>query len=163
MPVTMTKAQLNKLLVQERDKSRVKHQRSAFMRRTLSIYNGQLKRFAEWLMSKPDAEKITTFPYTLEEFRTAAERAIETGKCHYCRGKLTLKKLTPDHRHAIARGGDWALSNVVFCDQSCNWQKGKMDGVEFRRLLKFADKYLSPVSAADMKRRLSLGGKWSQK
>lgn len=179
MPVTLTKAQLSKILVEERKKSRTKHQQSAFMRRTLSIYKGQENRLAEaWIESNKRLQAIadeagrpvtlacllpSALPYTLSELRQGMSVALEGGKCCYCPCKLTLKRITADHKESLASGGSWNLANLAFCCQSCNWQKGRLSTLEFRRLLKFCDKYLSPESAADVKKRLSLGGKWTPK
>ena len=153
MTVKMTKAEISKLLTEERAKMRSKQRQSAFMRRTLSIYNGQRKRAAE---------SGASIPYTLEEFRGAATEALNHGNCCYCQCNLTLGKLTPDHKTSIAQGGGWGLDNIDWCCQSCNWQKGSMSAKEFRALLRFLGGiYISEASAADVKRRLSIGGKWS--
>ena len=143
---------------------RVKQRNSAFLRRTLSIYSGQKKRHEEWkklTMSSNHPLQKQPLPYTLDEFRETAALALSGGTCCYCTCKLTLGKLTPDHKKAIAQGGGWGMDNIVWCCQSCNWQKGKASGYEFKRLLMFMDKYLSLETAADVKRRLSIGGKWS--
>lgn len=158
MPVTLTKAQVNKLLIAERAKSRTKQQNSAFMRRSLSIYNAQTKRMREHRPVSVNASNA--LPYTLAEFRVAMQKALDGAVCCYCGCKLTVKKVTPDHKHSIALGGSWDLDNICFSCQSCNWQKGILDAEEFRSLLQFC-KYLTPDSAADVKRRLSIGGKWS--
>lgn len=165
MPVTMTKAALGKVLTEERLKMRLKQRQSVFLRRTLSIYNGQKKRFFEYEgRSDPsDPDEKHELPYTLEQFREKAQAALKEGRCCYCHETLTLKKMTADHVLAIVAGGGWELDNLCFPCQSCNWQKGRMDGTEFRRLLGFCKKYLSAASAADVKRRLSIGGKWSPK
>ena len=157
MPVKMTKKDINDLLVAERAKSRLKHQQSAFMRRSLSIYNGQKKRFYEM------HDKHAIFPYLLIDLRERMQAALERGICDYCKGKLTVKNITPDHKESLSSGGGWSLSNLVMCDRSCNWQKGRLTEEEFRDLLKFLRMYLSPESQADVKKRLSLGGKWSPK
>lgn len=165
MPVTLTKAQLNKILVDERAKSRSKAKQSLFMRRTLSIYNAQKKRYAEWtgLVPSEDRPDADSLPYTLEQFRAWAEDALRAGVCAYCREKLTIKKLTPDHKKAIAAGGTWDLDNLIASCQSCNWQKGILSHREFCSLLTFLEGNMSDKSAADVKRRLSIGGRWSPK
>jgi 5-methylcytosine-specific restriction endonuclease McrA len=83
--------------------------------------------------------------------------------CAYCLTSLTVKTFTPDHAVSLAQGGSWDLDNQVLSCQSCNWQKGKMSGEEFRRLLEFLAANLAADSASDVKRRLSIGGKWSWK
>lgn len=164
MPVTLTKAELHKILVAERAKARTKAKQSLFMRRTLSIYNGQKIRYAEWRQSLPAAARpAADLPYTLAELRAWAEYALRRGTCCHCYEKLTIKKLTPDHARAIADGGSWTLKNLVASCQSCNWQKGRLSAQEFRQLLRFCAKYLSKNSAIDLKRRLSIGGRWSPK
>jgi 5-methylcytosine-specific restriction endonuclease McrA len=156
MPVTMTKAQLNKVLIEERAKSRSKQQQSAFMRRSLSIYNGQKKRIAD---AYPD--DVATLPYSLDELRQKMQEALTLGRCVYCSGKLTLKKITPDHRISIAEKGSWDLDNLAMVCQQCNWQKSTLSEHEFCLLLKFLNRYLSSESRTNVRRRLVIGGKWS--
>jgi len=155
MPVTLTKSQLNKILVAERAKSNAKHKQSAFMNKTRNIYSGQQLRLRE-----ATGDEQALLPYSLEELRTAVAQALEK-PCCYCPKKLTVKNITPDHATSLAEGGSWDLSNLAFCDQSCNWEKSILSAKEFRMLLKFLAKYLSPESATNVKRRLSIGGKWS--
>jgi 5-methylcytosine-specific restriction endonuclease McrA len=155
MPVKMTKAAINKLLVEERAKMRGKQKQSAFMRRTLSIYNGQTTRMREFF-------HITKakLSYSLEEFREGAAKALG-GPCWYCECKLTVKTLTPDHATAVSRHGGWGLNNIVFCCQSCNWVKSTLTGKEFQALVDFMNTHLSPESQTNVRRRLVIGGKWS--
>jgi len=155
MPVTMTKADIAKLLAAERKKSRTKQKQSAFMNKTRNIYSGQTIRLRE-----ASGDEAAVLPYTLEQLRTVVAQGLER-PCCYCHGKLTIKRLTPDHKASIASGGSWDLANLAMCCQSCQWQKGRLSDVEFRRLLRFCAKYLTPDSATDLKRRLSVGGKWS--
>lgn len=154
----MTKAQLNQLLVAERQKAREKQKQSAFMRRTLSIYHGQKKRMEQ---AYPDGG--VCLPYSLEELRQAMRAALDRGQCEYCRQPLKVRTITPDHRIAIVGGGNWQLSNLAFVCQPCNWQKGRLSSGEFLALLTFCERRLSPASATDLKRRLSIGGRWSPK
>jgi len=135
------------------------------MRRSLSIYNGQKARLRDlWVDAGETACTLpATIPYSLDDMRQEMRKALTGGKCCYCGLKLTLKRITADHKDSLASGGSWDLTNLCWCDQSCNWQKGRMSALEFRLLLKFCSKYLSPESAADVKKRLSLGGKWSPK
>jgi 5-methylcytosine-specific restriction endonuclease McrA len=152
----MTKAAINKLLVEERAKMRTKQRNSRFMSRTLSIYKGQLMRLRE-LAHIP----TRMLPYTLAEFRADVAAALKIGLCCYCSGKLTIKTLTPDHKLSLVAGGNWSLGNLDYCCQSCNWQKGRMSADEFKALLAFCAMSLSQDSATDLRRRLTIGGKWS--
>jgi len=155
MPVKMTKKDINKLLVEERAKMRGKQKQSAFMRRTLSIYNGQTTRMREFFRS--DKAKLS---YTLEELRQVMEHALK-GTCCYCGCKLTVKTITPDHATAVATSGGWGLDNIKFCCQKCNWRKGILTADEFTWLVRILRKGLSASSLEDVWRRLVIGGKWS--
>jgi 5-methylcytosine-specific restriction endonuclease McrA len=161
----MTKAQLNKVLIEERAKSRSKQRQSAFMRRSLSIYNGQKKRLKDLCNDPfiaPDKRpQSSTLPYSLDELRQKMQEALTLGKCDYCGGKLTLKKITPDHRISIAEKGSWDLDNLAMVCQQCNWQKSTLSEHEFCLLLKFLNRYLSSESRTNVRRRLVIGGKWS--
>lgn len=156
MPTTMTKAELKKLLVQERASMRSKHKQSAFMRKTLSIYNGQRNRMRE---ETGDAK----MPFTLEQLRADMEKVIGTMCCYCGETKLSVKNVTADHVVSIAAEGSWEIENLVYPCSSCQWQKGRLSGAEFRSLMKFGRKYLSVASFTDLKRRLTIGGKWSFK
>ena len=155
MPVKMTKAAINKLLVEERAKMRTKQKQSAFMRRTLNIYNGQMTRMREFFHLK-----LAELPYSIEEFRDAAGIALQE-PCCYCGCKLTVKTITPDHATAVSAQGGWGLDNIKFCCQKCNWRKGILTAEEFTWLVRILRKGLSAASLEDVWRRLVIGGKWS--
>jgi 5-methylcytosine-specific restriction endonuclease McrA len=154
MPVTMTKAEVKKLLVDERKKSRTKQQQSKFMSKTLSVYNGQKKRLSE---ERSDGTKL---PYSLAQFRDHVQTALDAGTCPYTGERLTLTNMAADHATSISQGGSWALSNIVICTRSANWQKGLQTREEYIKLMRGAQKVLSKVAFDDFKRRLSMGGKW---
>ena len=157
MPIQMTKKAINDLLVEERAKARSKQRRSAFMSRSRSIYHGQETRLRE-----ASGDPKAGLPYTLEEFRSKMDVALtKICVCCYCGCGLSVRKVTADHAQSLASGGEWGLDNLVFPCMNCNWQKGRMTALEFKRLLMFCARYLSPESAGDLKRRLSIGGKWS--
>jgi 5-methylcytosine-specific restriction endonuclease McrA len=145
----MNKTELNKLLVDERKKMRLKQKESDFMRKSLSVYNGQKKRAA-------DLNK--TIPFDIDTFRSWLKPKVDT-ECT-CGTKMTLKRLAIDHKVPIARGGGWSLDNLACICQPCNFRKGQLLPDEFDRLREFAQT-LTPESREDLWRRLTLGGKWS--
>jgi 5-methylcytosine-specific restriction protein A len=145
----MNKTELNRLLVEERKKERAKQKNSEFMRRSLSIYNGQKKRAVEDF-------KITV-PYLLEEFREWLKPFMDK-QCG-CGKKLTIKQISIDHMTPVARGGSWELSNLEVLCKSCNFRKGILLKTEFVAFEKWVNENLSPESAADVWRRLVSGGK----
>jgi 5-methylcytosine-specific restriction endonuclease McrA len=108
MPISLTKAELNKILVAERLKSRTKSRQSAFMNRTRGIYSGQTNRLRESLH-----DEKALLPYTLDELRQAIATALK-GLCCYCGCKLTVKNVTPDHAISLVNGGSWNLDNLVY-------------------------------------------------
>jgi HNH endonuclease len=89
------------------------------------------------------------------------ERAI-SDRCLYCRRLLTPKNFTIDHRIPIARGGSFYLDNLALCCKPCNYQKGALRADEFVELLEFLDGLMGNA-AEDIKRRLTVGGRWSPK
>lgn len=151
-----TKTEIKKLLVQERRKSRLKQQHSAFMNRSRGIFAGQVNRYVE--IRGKSAE---SFPYTLEQFREQCRFELQH-PCIYCHKKMTPKSMCGDHRKSIARGGSFNLRNVRIIHQNCNWRKGLMNEDEFFGLQAFVDKCLAPVAAADLWKRLGIGGKWGR-
>jgi 5-methylcytosine-specific restriction endonuclease McrA len=155
MPVKMTKKDINKLLIEERAKMRTKQKQSAFMRRTLNIYNGQTTRMREFFHLK-----LAELPYSIEEFRDAVGIALQE-PCCYCECKLTVKTITPDHATAVSTSGGWGLDNIKFCCQKCNWRKGILTADEFTWLVRILRKGLSAASLEDVWRRLVIGGKWA--
>lgn len=157
MPVTLTKSELNTILVEERKRQAVKHSHSAFMSKTRGIYTGQQNRIKATL-NNPAAE----LPFSLVQLREAAEEALRA-PCRYCGGKLTVKKLAADHAKSISSGGSWGLENLIFCCTEDNLRKGKWSSKEYKIMLRCAEKYLCPASLTDFKRRLVIGGKWTFK
>jgi 5-methylcytosine-specific restriction endonuclease McrA len=154
----MNKTEVNRLLVEERKKMREKQRQSEFMKRTLSIYNGQKSRAAEL---------GATLPFTLAEFREYIAPAelkektpFENRTCK-CGIRLTVKNVAIDHKIPIARGGGWELHNLECLCRPCNFRKGSLLPGEYVKLLRFAHEELSADSREDLFRRLTLGGKWS--
>jgi 5-methylcytosine-specific restriction endonuclease McrA len=162
MPVKMTKKDINKLLIEERAKMRTKQKQSAFMRRTLNIYNGQTTRLRELspIAIVDGNVRSRSLPYTLDELRQVMEHELK-GVCCYCKYKLTVKTITPDHAVAVSAQGGWGLDNINFCCQKCNWRKGILTADEFKWLVRILRKGLSAASLEDVWRRLVIGGKWS--
>ena len=150
----MTKAALNKLLVAERKKSRVKHQRSVFMSRTSGIYQGQRNRHLE-------LRGTNTLPYTLEQLRAKCEAALAL-PCIYCGKKMTPKSMCGDHAKSLSRGGKFNLKNLVFIHANCNWRKGAMNDDEYHALSDWMTDNLPSDVIADIWARLALGGKWKR-
>jgi hypothetical protein len=147
----LTKKELNKMMVAERAAMRQKHKQSEFMKRTLSIYNGQKSR-AE--------EKGVELPFTLDDFRAWLKFPFENRNCR-CGQKLTVKNMAIDHKVPIARGGGWGLDNQQVLCKPCNFRKGQLLPDEFNALNTWVVTNLSPDSREDLWRRLTLGGKWS--
>jgi 5-methylcytosine-specific restriction endonuclease McrA len=148
--VPKTKTALKKMLVEERKTMRTKQKNSSFMRRTRNIYSGLCKRDGH------------TVDFTVDDMREWALAALEAG-CSYCATRLTVAKLALDHVVPICRGGKSDWTNLCFCCQSCNWQKGSLTADEFLELLALLKTNYPPEAAADVKRRLTIGGKWSFK
>jgi len=146
----LTKTAVKRLLVEERMKERAKAKQSRFMSKTLSIYNGQKKRAAE---------AGQALDFSLADFRAFFLLGIN-GNCPYSGQRLSLSNATADHRTPIARGGSFGLANQVVCTQSSNFQKGLQTEEEHLALMKAAAEILAPVALEDLKRRLTLGGKW---
>jgi 5-methylcytosine-specific restriction endonuclease McrA len=151
-----TKTELKKLLVEERAKSRAKQLQSAFMNRSRGIYTGQVNRFME-IRGKP----AVAFPYTLAQFREQCRFELQH-PCLYCHKKMTPKSMCGDHRRSIVRGGSFKLSNVRLIHQNCNWRKGLMNEDEYIWLCEAVDAHLAPIAAADLWKRLGIGGKWGR-
>lgn len=149
----ITKTAMKKALTEERKSMREKQKRSVFMQRTLSIYNANKKRALKEKFPMPD--------YTLEEFRAFCDRGI-SARCPYCFVALTAKSFTVDHWYPLARGGTNTLRNQCLTCKPCNFQKGKLLGREFHELLSLLTEF-EPAAAADVKRRLTIGGKFLPK
>ena len=146
-----TKATIKALLVEERKKSNIAHRETRFKQRTLAIYSGQVRRAIELNM---------VVSYTLDEFRELVRRQLTEG-CPYCRCKLTVNNFTDDHPWAISRGGPFTLENTVACCHPCNQQKGALNKAEFEWLTETLNANLPPEAVTDVRRRLTLGGKWA--
>jgi 5-methylcytosine-specific restriction endonuclease McrA len=146
----VNKTQVKKLLVAERKSMREKQKQSAFLRKTNNIYRAMKKRAA-------DAKQ--TLDFTLEELRKWTG-GILGAKCFYCSSVvLTVGNFTWDHDEPIARDGSFSGRNLRMCCKSCNFQKGILTHVEFADLLQTLKRF-DAVAQADIKRRLTIGGKW---
>lgn len=152
MPTTLTKAAINKLLVAERASMRSKHKQSAFMKRTLSIYNGQKSRAKDLKQ---------TVEYTLADLRTMVDDALKIGICPYCQMKLTLSKLALDHALPVSQGGLFTKMNMVVCCAPCNWQKSDMSAKQFIDFTRFIVSRFPSDVVGSIRRRLVIGGRWS--
>jgi 5-methylcytosine-specific restriction endonuclease McrA len=149
----VNKTQVKKLLVAERKSMREKQKQSAFMRKTLNIYRGMRSRKKEFTGSN-------LLDFGIDEFRAAVTEAMEKSCCLYCGTKLTVNNFAADHRNPISWSRDFSLSNVDIVCKSCNWQKGgEMHNGEFHGFLAHLRAMRKEV-AADIKRRLTIGGKW---
>ena len=150
MKHSYSKTQLDKALVAERKAMRERHKQSAFMRKTLNIYNGMEKR----------AGGIRQLDFTVSDLRALCAEAIEEGVCRYCCRPLRLSNLAVDHKQPLSRGGTHLFLNLQPCCQSCNWQKGALTSDEFMQLIATVER-MDGAATADIKRRLTIGGKWS--
>lgn len=158
MPQVMTKKAINDLLVAERKSMRDRQKHSDFMKRTLSIFNGQKSRCVE-LNEADKGSRIVE--YTLEEFRELVRQALERGTCEYCGAKITVKKFTADHRLPVKIGGPFTKENTAIVCCPCNWQKGgEMTDHEFQLFNKLITQNFVPAIVTDLRQRLSTGGKW---
>lgn len=144
-----TKKELNSLLVAERKSMREKAANSKFMQKTLNIFNGMKKRAFE---------KNEVIDFSLDTFREFVSQRMTI--CSYCATDLKTSNWTADHETPIARNGGFGLDNINLCCKPCNWQKGKLTGYEFRTLLSDYLPNLPIEASADIKRRLTIGGKW---
>jgi hypothetical protein len=151
--VPKTKKALNSILVAERKSMREKHKQSAFMKKTLSVYNGMMLRLSK--LGKPEPN------FTLANFRQWVSDRMTI--CSYCGDALRPSNWTADHEVPLSRGGSVELENLALCCKPCNFQKGKLTGYEFRCLLTDYLPTLPVEAATDIKRRLTIGGKWSFK
>lgn len=151
MPDRLTKTAVSKIRVEERKAMRAKQKQSDFMRRTLSFFNAEKVRAIRDGRPQPS--------YTLEELRLWWQDRTE---CFYRGCKLTVKNAVPDHADPLARGGSNDLENLRLCCKPCNWQKGQLTEWEFREVLGLLGGFV-PEAATDIKRRLSIGGKFSHR
>lgn len=147
----LTKKAVSKIRIEERKAMRAKQKQSDFMRRTLSFFNAEKVRAIRDGRPQPY--------YTLEQLRAWWANWTE---CFYCGCKVTVKNAVPDHAEPLARGGNNDLGNLRLCCKPCNWQKGQLRETEFTRILGLL--VVFPAEAAtDIKRRLSIGGKFSHR
>lgn len=143
---SILKKDIDRLLVIERKKMRLAQKESKFKSRTLSIYKGQVAR----------AEQV--LPYTIEDLREYVRKYIGL-ICPYCFKVLTIQSFVCDHAVPISRGGEFTLDNLKVCCRSCNFQKGIMTDEEFVSFNLFIGNF-TPAVSADIRARLTSGGKW---
>jgi 5-methylcytosine-specific restriction endonuclease McrA len=149
----VNKTQVKKLLVAERKSMREKQKKSEFLRKTSNIYRGMRKR-------QKEIKGSNILEFGIDEFRSEVTDAIENSCCIYCGAKLTVSNFAADHSNPISWSKDFRLYNVKIVCKSCNWQKGgEMHAGEFHAFLAFT-RTMRPEVAADIKRRLTIGGKW---
>jgi 5-methylcytosine-specific restriction endonuclease McrA len=145
----ITKTQLKQELVAERKKMRTKQKQSAFLRKTNNIYHAMKKR--------AEAEGKTV-NFSLLQLRLFV--AARLHNCFYCFGPISVANLAIDHLQAISKGGSFEIGNCAVVCKSCNWQKGGvMDATEFTEFRVAISSFRTEVQA-DIKRRLTIGGKW---
>ena len=147
----VTKETINKMMVDTRKQVKLAHKQSRFMQRTLAVYTGQKRRAKELNRE---------LSYPIDQFRERISKQLE-GNCPYCETKLTVNNFVTDHPWAVARGGPFTLDNTVACCKPCNWRKGNLNKEEFLWLVEAVKENLPPEVAADVWRRLTLGGKWA--
>jgi hypothetical protein len=139
-PRPLTKTAERRIRVEERKLAREKQKQSAFLRKTLNIYNAMARRRKENPCAPCDEGLLETgLPFSLEHFRNVVRVDMGYGGCAYCTVPLTVTNFAVDHYEPIARGGGFGLGNVRICCKSCNWQKGALTGREFRILLTTVD------------------------
>ncbi len=147
----LPKAAIYRIEVATRKQMRERQKDSAFMRKSLNIFNGQSTRCAD---------SNIQLPYTIEEFRAWLKPFV--GTLCSCGRRLTLKALAVDHQVPVSRGGLWSLGNLAAMCRQCNWRKGKLLPSEYASLVELLIGF-SAESREDVFRRLTLGGKWSFK
>jgi 5-methylcytosine-specific restriction endonuclease McrA len=144
----ITKTQLKQELVAERKRMRDKQKHSRLLSKTSNIYRA-MKRRAD--------EVDLNVPFTLEDLRVFVTSRT---RCFYCFEAVTVNSFAVDHLKPIARGGLFDLENCAVVCKSCNWQKGgEMDAIEFTQLRGAISHFRTEVQA-DIRRRLTIGGKW---
>jgi 5-methylcytosine-specific restriction endonuclease McrA len=148
----MTKKELNAMLVAERRAAKEKHRASALKAKTRNIFKGQQKRAEEM-------GRLAEIDFTLAHLRDWTDD-IAGVECGYCRTDLTVKTFTVDHCIPVGRGGSFGVRNLLLCCTPCNFQKGSLNSEEFWALLTLLGD-MSPEAATDIKRRLTIGGKFS--
>jgi hypothetical protein len=146
------KGELNKLLVAERKKMRIVAKESLFKKRTLNIFKNQVVRAAELNLM---------LSYDIEALRKHVKDNLQT--CGYCSKPLTVNSFVCDHMLPVSRDGQFTLDNLKVCCKNCNNQKGILTDTEFNYFNDFITTTFPPVVIADIRMRLSTGGKWSGK
>ena len=149
----ITKTQLRKAEVDARKSERARQKHSKFIQRTLSIYRNQQAR-----LRKDSGQDDALLPYSLEDFRTWFQAGLDRG-CAYTGERLTIGSASVDHRTPLKRGGSWDLHNLAVCTASVNFLKGELTEDEVRDLLQFMTARYQGMVVADLRRRLSAGGK----
>lgn len=100
----------------------------------------------------------------LIEYTWADLESIVPARCRWCGVKLTPSIINFDHDRPLARGGDWALSNLVAICASCNRKKGTLASEEYALVLtKMAEltaELGSDYVAKNVLARMAAGGAW---
>lgn len=107
-----------------------------YRRKNLSRANAAVRR---WRLANPDAVRNyivhrrarslgASGSFTKADVVRIAER--QRGRCYYCGRR---RKLTIDHKVALARGGSNRPSNLVLACKPCNSRKGIKTAKEFMR------------------------------
>lgn len=137
-----------------------------FTKRTGSIYQSQVKRFAEKRNKAGKVIRVAReIPFTLDEFRKWVQASFKSGpqwvtKCSYCGGKISLITFCVDHDVPVGRGGSLGLANLAMCCQRCNRTKGELTGQEFRQFMKGIMTF-PEAARVDILRRLKQGGAYT--
>lgn len=112
-----------------------------FFRRSYSLYSGLRSRLQEkkW---KSGAREGTVrvpkrfLPFTIEQFRAWLRVILdETPWCTYCRERIDITNISPDHAVPDSRGGSLGLDNLRECCDDCNRTKGELLPGEFKALM----------------------------
>lgn len=136
-----------------------------FFRRSRKLYSGQQATFRQKkFKSGPKQGKVRKekrdIPYTLEQFQAWLQVVLEdTPWCCYCRESVDILNISPDHEHAVSRGGSLELANLRNCCGICNRRKGKLSGKEFMFLRKCVET-MPEAARGDIWKRLGGGIKF---
>ncbi len=84
--------------------------------------------------------------YSLDDFRTFAERRLDGGTCPYCRGPLGVPAFAVGLRVQPARRGKFTLRNLEVCCSDCHLLKSVLDGDEFAELVALVRGWPKPVA-----------------
>jgi 5-methylcytosine-specific restriction endonuclease McrA len=71
--------------------------------------------------------------FTAEDIRKLY--ALQRGRCIYCRKRLPIRKMQPDHIKPLARGGSNGPENIQLVCGPCNQRKHATDPFVFARKL----------------------------